>query len=288
MRALLLSLLLSLAIAPKPPHFVAVPNWPKTGQTIPGYGTNEVVGVAVGKDEVYVVQKTFPAVLVFGKDGTYHRSWGDGMTLRHTCRLDPDGNVWVTGIYDHQVAKFTPDGQLLQIWGERDVPGDDAANHFNGPSDVAFGKDGTVYISDGYGNSRIVHLAHDGTYLGQWGSFGKKWGQFNLPHSVAVDADGNVYVADRTNLRIQVFTAAGRFLRGWKTGWRPYSLFVNQDGQLCVSSDKLFAVYTLTGKRLNLTPIPGAKIAHMVSADTNGDVYFTNLDAFRVQKYARQ
>lgn len=273
--------------AAAPPHYVLDPSWPAPGTTAPAYGTNEVVGVAAGADQVFVLQRTFPAMLIFGKDGRFIRSWGDSLTLRHSCRLDPEGNLWLTGIYDHQVAKYTQDGQLLGIWGEKGVPGADD-RHFNGPADVAFGRDGSVYIADGYGNSRVVHLAHDGTFLGQWGRAGKGWGEFNLVHSVATDPDGNVYVADRENRRVQVFTADGRFLHGWRTGWRPYSLYLNRDHQLCISSDRLFAVYTLAGRRLTVNPLPTVRIAHMISSDPDGSIFFTDLDGHRVVKYRRR
>ena len=94
------------------------------------------------------------------------------------------------------------------------VPGDNA-EHFNMPTDVAVAADGSFYVSDGYGNSRIVKFSASGKYLMEWGKSGSKPGEFDIPHAVDLDKSGNVYVADRENRRIQVFTSNGDFLKQW-------------------------------------------------------------------------
>src|SRR5207302_42663 len=150
------------------------------------------------------------------------------------CRIDPEGNLWLTDNSDHRVMKFTPEGKLLATFGVRNEPGEDST-HFNRPTDVAFAPSGDVYISDGYGNSRVVRLSHGGKFLGAWGRKGAGEGEFNLPHSIAVDARGRVYVADRENARIQVFTPEGKFLAQWANGVHPYGIAMTPDAKLIVS-----------------------------------------------------
>src|SRR5436190_15243210 len=194
------------------PRYRVEPGWPAGAREAPDYGTAAVSALTTDRDgRVYVFQRATHPLLVFDRDGKYLRAWGAGLfTNPHGCRIDPEGNLWLTDNSDHRVMKFTTDGKLLASFGVKNEPGEDAA-HFNRPADVAFGPEGDIYIADGYGNSRVVRLSHDGKFLGAWGKKGTGEGEFNLPHSVAVDAQGRVYVADRENARIQVFTPEGKF-----------------------------------------------------------------------------
>lgn len=136
-------------------------------------------------------------------------SWGDGMfVMPHGLTVDDQNNVWVTDCGLHQVFKFDHAGKLLMTLGESKTPGDDST-HFNLPTDVAIASDGSFYVSDGYKNSRIVKFAPDGSFVLQWGTRGSRLGQFVIPHGIDLDKEGNVYVADRENNRIQVFDATG-------------------------------------------------------------------------------
>ena len=154
-------------------------------------------------------------------------SWGGGIfVMPHGLTIDNQNNVWVTDCGLHQVFKFDYAGQLLMTLGESRIPGDDTM-HFNLPTDVAIASDGSFYVSDGYGNSRIMKFAPDGSFLLQWGSKGTEPGQFVIPHGIDLDDKGNVYVADRENNRIQIFDANGKFLREWQ----------NEEG-----TDQLYAV----------------------------------------------
>jgi len=100
---------------------------------------------------------------------------------------------------------------------------------FNQPADVAFGKNGEIYVADGYGNSRVVKFDRDGKFIKAWGRYGTNPGEFNLPHSVVVDESGRVYVGDRENKRIQIFDADGNFLTQWTDIGYPYGLFITPD-----------------------------------------------------------
>lgn len=157
----------------------------------------------------------------------------DRFQIPHGLSLDAEDNLWVTDVGLHQVFKFSRDGALLLTLGEAGVAGADGG-HFDGPTDVAIGADGAIYVADGYGNARVVKFARDGTYLAEWGGRGAAPGQFNIPHGIAIDSGGNLYVADRGNARIQVFDSAGRFLRqisGPKIG-RPWAVDLGPDGAL--------------------------------------------------------
>jgi peptidylamidoglycolate lyase len=148
--------------------------------------------------------------------GKLLNQWGaDMFVLPHCLTIDHEDNVWLTDVGLHQVFKFDPAGQRLLTLGERGVPGDDST-HFNQPTDVAVAPDGTFYVSDGYGNSRIVKFSPEGKFLLQWGSKGTAPGEFDLPHSLALDTTGQVYVADRGNARLQIFDGTGHFVAEWK------------------------------------------------------------------------
>jgi len=179
-----------------------------------------------------------PTVLVFdGSTGALRSSWGaDRFAMPHGLTVDRQDNVWITDVALQQVYKFSHDGRLLMTIGERGIAGADEA-HFNRPTKVALAADGSVYVSDGYRNSRVVKYAPDGRFLMQWGSRGAGPGQFDLPHGIAVDARGRVYVADRNNARVQVFDDGGHPLMEWKGAafGRPFDVAVAADGMMVVA-----------------------------------------------------
>ena len=152
-------------------------------------------------------------ILIIDKDsGKLLNSWGNGLFMMpHGLTVDSENNVWVTDVGLHQVFKFSHQGQLLMKLGEAGVAGSDSL-HFNKPTDIAVAKDGSFYVGDGYGNSRIVKFSASGNYLFAWGKKGNKEGEFNLPHGLSLDSKENVYVADRENNRIQVFAPDGKFI----------------------------------------------------------------------------
>ena len=135
--------------------------------------------------------------------------------MPHGLTIGPTGNIWLTDVALHQVFKFTHDRRLLSTWGERGVSGNDRT-HFAMPTDVAVWTDGSFYVTDGSENARVVKFAANGQYEFEWGTPGSGPGQFKLPHGIHIDDEGQVYVADRGNSRVQVFTHDGRFLRQWQ------------------------------------------------------------------------
>ena len=292
--ALFVSFLLAGHTAHAQKVYRSVPHWPiGSGHSAPDYGTRMVVGVATdSKGDVFVFQRTPHPVLVFDRAGNYLRTWGHGLfSLPHGCRIDPHGNVWLTDVGRHQVFKYAPDGKLLATWGVKNTPGNDAA-HFNQPADVAFGPKGDVYIADGYGNARIVHLDAQGRYRNAWGRLGSALGEFHLVHSVAVDASGRVYVVDRDNARIQVFTPEGKFLKAWKHIGHPFGLFLTPDQRLFVADGigNTVGIYSLAGKRLAQWGSTGSgpgqmRRAHLLCVDDQGAVYVAEVNGKRVQKF---
>jgi DNA-binding beta-propeller fold protein YncE len=153
------------------------------------------------------------------------REWGaNEFALPHSLTVDSHDNVWITDVALQQVFKFSPEGKLLMVLGERGVGGADE-RHFNQPTDIAVLPDGSFYVSDGYLNTRVVKFSPEGKFLFQWGRPGSGPGEFNTPHAIRVDAAGRVYVADRENDRIQVFDERGQFIRQIKAReiGRPYS-----------------------------------------------------------------
>src|SRR5438477_7069307 len=201
----------------------------------------EVTGVAVNsKGMVYVLSRgntNGPAyaaaatqLLEFGADGKFIREIGKNLyawSFGHTVRVDPQDNIWVTDKGSDMVVKFNPAGRVLMVFGRKQEASDRETaplerhnpplpadiGRFRQVTDVAFDPAGNTYISDGYINSRVAKVDKDGRWLKSWGDRGKKPGEFNTPHSIAADAKGNIYVADRGNRRIQVFDGEGKFLR---------------------------------------------------------------------------
>src|ERR1043166_2641812 len=165
---------------------------------------------------IYVLQRGEKAdpVLVLDRGGKVVRSWGKGMyKIPHSIRIDPQGNIWTVDSGSSMILKFTPQGEKLMEISVGEQPAGRGAT--NGTSDIAFGPNGRIYISDGYGNARVLEYNTRGERVRQWGSHGTGPGQFNQPHGIAVDDQGIVYVADRNNARLQRFDLDGKYLGEW-------------------------------------------------------------------------
>ena len=280
------------ARAAEDPPYKPVRGFP---QLPPGVKLGGVSGVAVDRnDNVLVFHRGDPRkpVLVFDRDGAFLRSFGEGLfDSTHGLRVDPAGNVWATDSLNHTVVKFSPDGKVLLTLGERNVPRDDEA-HFNRPTDVAFARNGDVYVSDGYGNSRVVKFDKDGKFIRAWGKKGTRAGEFDLPHAVQVDSEGSVYVADRENQRIQVFDRDGRFVRQFARGVAPYGLFVAPDNTVYVADGIAHKVIKMTrdGKVLAQWGGGGREggkflMPHGLCVAADGAVYVAEVTGARVQKF---
>jgi peptidylamidoglycolate lyase len=299
-------------------EYELVQNWP---QLPAGYTLSQVTGVGIDKAQhVFLFHRTgrqwtepFPdsmisvntILMLDRQSGKILNSWGaNHFAMPHGLTVDKDDNVWVTDVALHQVFKFTHDGKLLMTLGQARQSGTDSL-HFSLPTDVAVGNDGSFYVSDGYGNSRVVKFSREGRYLFAWGTKGDQPGQFNTPHGIDLDAAGNVYLADRENNRIQKFDADGKFISLWKNdrAEQLYSVSVNKQ------SNEVFAVDYLT--QLKINPL-GSDIMHFdtslnfisrsgrsgqykgpisryhdIAVDNEGNIYVGDILGNTIQKFAK-
>jgi DNA-binding beta-propeller fold protein YncE len=241
---------------------------------------------------VYVIQRGVPKpIVVADPTGNVVASWGEGLfKIPHTIRVDPDGNVWTVDAESSMIYKFTPEGrQLLEIsvGGQptvapprRNVPGaaPPLVGQFWGTTDVAF-SNGHVYVSDGYANNRILEYDASGGRLREWGMKGTGPGEFDLPHALAVASNGDLYVADRENGRIQWFAANGRYLGNWKYGGRLFSVAFGQQNDLYFTvrakqapgdaEGWLVRVDAKTGRVLGRIESP----VHLISSSVDGSLF---------------
>jgi peptidylamidoglycolate lyase len=237
-----------------------------------------------------------------GATGELIAEWGEGMfVMPHGLTVDSEDNIWLTDVGRHQVFKFSHDGKQLLELGENCIPGADST-HFNLPTDVAVLDDGGFFVSDGYENSRIVKFSSDGELEFQWGTKGSGEGEFDLPHGLALDGAGRLYVADRSNSRIQIFDREGSFISEWpreKVG-RPYgiavdtagSVFVVDGGDQPTSPPDRSRVIRLSSAGLAET-IFGRfgnydgqfQMGHDLAVGEDGAVYVVDIIGARVQKF---
>ena len=247
---------------------------------------------------------TVPTVFVFdGRTGRLLKKWGGKLfALPHSVTLDRQDDIWVTDVALNQVFKFSHEGKLLLTLGARGVAGNDSS-HFNRPTDVAVAPDGSFYVSDGYVNSRVLKFAADGKFLVQWGTKGNGPGQFDLPHGIALDAAGRVFVVDRQNARVQVFDGEGTYLSQWKGPpfVSPQDIAISIDGTAFVTDigdDSLpdrSGVFVIRPEGSSVGRI-GRRgnydgqfiVAHGVAVGKNGEVYVADFSGRRVQKFLRK
>ena len=245
-------------------------------------------GVAVDStDHVYVFQRQGPAVLRFDRSGQIQGVWQrrDGIPAdAHHIHVGPDDTVYLTDRDSHQVLLYDTRGNLLSSLGTRDKAAMQAP--FNHPADVCVAPSGDLYVADGYGNSSVHRFSAAGDYITSFGSPGSSPGQFRVPHSIRVSGDGRVYVADRENHRVQVFTPEGEFLSQWTDFKCPMGLHIDAN-QVVYVTDQIprISMYTLDGELLARgRTFEGA---HQVYTDSQGDIYGVDTANQRVQKFAK-
>lgn len=272
-------------------HYRLVDHWAQFPDGIPGW--ESATGVDVdAHDNVYVFHRneSMP-IMVFDRDGKFLRGWGQGMfKTTHFLRVDPSGFVWVTDRGNMQAFKFSPEGKLLLTIGKKGVTGDNNSHDaFDGMADLAVSKKGRIFIADGEGpNTRVVEYSKDGHFVRWWGGKGDAAGQFNVPHSIAIDTKDRLYVADRSNNRIQIFDESGKFLEKWSNFGTPWGLFVRRDVIYVVDGTEnncLLIARTGDGKvfdRIEKLSNPTA-----VAVDSRGTIYVAEVNGKNVKEFVK-
>jgi streptogramin lyase len=219
-------------------------------------------------------------VIAVNREGRVLHSFGKGLyKIPHAIRLDPDGNIWTVDAGSSTIIKFSPRGEkLLQI----DVGGQPqpSTNPFSGTTDIAFGPNGRIFITDGYANARVLEYTSDGKKVREWGSAGTGPGQFHLPHSIVIDENNILYIADRENGRIEKFGLDGKYLGEIPNLGRTYSLKLGANGTLWAGMAQLneptgspgwiVKLDRTTGKVLGYVPVTEKPGLHSVEDAGNG------------------
>ena len=265
------------------PGFLEIPDSLKLGRCS---------AVAINrKGEIFLFHRGHQPICCFSPAGKFIRSWGDDLIgMAHGLRIDSDDNVWATDIGHHMVFKFNATGKLLMALGTSDQPGT-AGNQFNKPTDVAFGPNGEFFVADGYGNTRVMKFAASGRLIKMWGEPGQGPGQFDLPHSIVVDARNRVLVGDRENDRIQVFDLEGNRLATWN-GVAPFGIALDRAQRVFVADGRANQLVRLDddGKVDLRWGSQGAgagqlNLPHMLAIDNDGNVIVAEVGGERFQKF---
>jgi hypothetical protein len=299
--------------------FEPVPNFLKLP---PNLYLGEGIGVATNsKGHIFVYTRSQDTRLFeFDKNGSYVREIGEGLygfVFAHAVRVDPQDNIWAVDEGSNMVIKFNPEGRVVMTMGRRPeahgVEASQAPNApvppaqpytFNRPTDVAWDGAGNIFVSDGYGNSRVAKYDKNGRYITSVGTKGAEPGQLNLPHTIAADAKGNVYVGDRSNRRIQVFDNDLKFKAIYDQVGAPWALCItpgphqylyssnsNPDNNIADIAAVTGEIYkmeldgTILGKFGHAGKQPGAfSTVHEIDCRNENQLLVSEITAWRVQK----
>jgi DNA-binding beta-propeller fold protein YncE len=273
--------------------YLVVKGW---GELPPGWDFGRVIGVAVdSSDKIYVFNRGEHPMIIFNREGEFLNSWGEGeFKSPHGLYIDVKDNVYCTDTSSHTVKKFTTDGALLQTWGTLDQPGENGAP-FNRPTNVALAPSGDLYVSDGYVNARIHRYSPEGDIIQSWGSPGAGIGQFEIPHDIWVYKDGRVFVVDRQNNRIQIFTPDGEYIEQWMGFKRPCSIYIDKRNLIYITElHARMSILDIEGNVISRwggeeSKTPGLFIApHCAWVDSHEDLYVgETLEGKRIQKFEK-
>jgi sugar lactone lactonase YvrE len=297
-------------------------------------GTNSCADPATGK------MSPLDPVLKFDASGKLVKSFGAGMiAFAHGIHVDRDGNIWVTDASDnrprpsrgaaagtpppappaklvgHQVIKFSPDGKVLMTIGKAGVAGD-PPEALTEPNDVVVAPNGDIFVAEGHAGqnanappdtvARISKFTKDGKFIKSFGKLGSAPGEFRTPHSLAFDSRGRLFVADRGNVRLQIFDQDGKFLDDWKQFSRLSGIFIDKNDMLYgVDSESSETSHpggwkrgmrigsAKDGKVLYFIPDPetnatGTSAAEGVAVDAQGNVYGAEVGPKAVKKYVKK
>ncbi len=291
-----------------------VPSWPQKPETYTWAG---IPAIMIDKqDQVWVSNRAYPAMQIYDTNGNFIRAWDnpelfsengpalfknkeDGPYNLHYFRFDNTGNVWIANTNRHIIQKCDMDGNVLMTIGTPDQAGTDK-KHLNRPTDMTITHAG-VFISDGYGNRRVVHYSREGKFIKTWGQEGTGPGDFIDPHAIC-HVKNHLYVVDRGNVRIKVYDFDGKLLDIWKNLILPWPLIPTESDEIwtCgttpirlenysqitsgrLRKDQLVMKFTVDGKILQICsfttcarnePSPGSfNMLHSIAVDSRGDLY---------------
>ncbi|MBI1324446.1 6-bladed beta-propeller [bacterium] len=286
-------------------------SWPKSPNDGPAWG--EMSGLCLDHEgHIWAFHRGDVPVEIYDKSGERLKAWGEGQFGRpHQVRVDDQGHVWLVDAGLHVVRKYDLTGKLLLTLGTSGVAGEDST-HFDQPTDVAVAPTGEIFVADGYGNHRVVKFDAQGQFVKAWGKKGTAPGEFDLPHSIALDSKGRLYVADRSNGRVQVFDFEGTFLAEWAGKMMPWHIVVMPGDVIyvCGSSfmpkprlsipgiprgippkDQIVATFDVTGRELERWTFPiGRKPGqlewvHAMAVDGEGNLYLGDIRGRRAQRF---
>ena len=324
-----------------------VENWPTLPERMNGGKWGELIRAQIDrKGDIWVFHRCFnnvpagsatcvgrdndPPILKFDPSGRLLASFGQGIfAFPHGFTVDDEGNVWASDANanemvlgmptkatagpfkgsprGHQVFKFNPEGKVLMTLGKAGVRGN-GPDTFDAATGVAIGPNGDIYVSDGHGrNDRVVKFSKDGRYIKEWGHHGVGPGEFDQPHDIALDSKGRVFVADRSNNRVQIFDPDGGFIAEWRQFGHPSAVFVGRDDVLYVSDSYsnarinpgfkrgIYIGSAITGAVTELIPDPDLDRqeqlnitgASGIAADVDGTIYAADVGPQRLRKYIK-
>jgi streptogramin lyase len=254
------------------------------------------------KGHIFVFNRGKHVLMEFDGDGNYIHSLAEGIFSNpHGLRVDAEDNIWATDNVSNIVVKMDPRGRVLMVLG---IKGSAADWHpyghlrcFSEPNDVAFGRKGEIYVTQGHGKgeSRVLKFDAEGNFLATWGGEGTAPGEFNVPHSIVVDDAGLLHIADRSNERIQVFDADGTYIRESRHPGTPCGLCLSGDQHMFMAHGHtgLIMKLDLQGKVLGATGGQGKAPnrygeAHFLALDQKEDIYVADTLNWRVQKLVRR
>jgi hypothetical protein len=303
-----------------PNPYRTVENWAKLPE---GRSWGSTAGVAVDRNgNIWVAERcgansNLAPILEFDPSGKLLTSFGAKMfVFPHGITVDREGNVWVTDgdVKDgkgHQVFKFSPKGKVLLALGKAGVAGD-GQDTFNKPSAVAIAANGDVFVADGHGgnsNARIVKFSKEGKFLMTWGKKGSAPGELNIPHALAFDSKGRLFVADRGNNRIQIFDQNGKYIDQWQQFSRPSGISIDRNDVIYVADSESGSVAkdhaawkrgirigsARDGSISAFIPDPnadpnytGTSAAEGVAADAKGVIYGAEVGPKDLKKYVKK
>ena len=309
-------------IAGQPNPYTTIEKW---GQLPDGrtWGSTSAVDVAPN-GHIWVAERcgantcagsNLPPILEFDPSGKLIKSFGAGlMVFPHGFHVDTAGNVWVTDAQGkdgkgHQVFKFSPEGKLLLTLGKAGVAGA-ALDEFNQPSDVVVAPNGDIFVADGHdagSNMRIVKFNKDGKFIKTWGKPGTAPGELNVPHGLALDSQGRLFVADRANNRLQIFDQDGKFLDQWKQFSRLSGIDIDKNDILYGADSESNTERNPGWKRgIRVGSVRDGKVtafipdpienpdksatsgAEGVAADGNGNIFGAEVGPKMIKKYVRK